>query len=54
MKEKFCLFGGYPTNMVFDRKGILRQIFHGGPKDESAKTKAYNMIKPTIEKYLKD
>jgi peroxiredoxin len=51
MKDKFCI-RTYPTNMVFDRSGVLRQIFCGGPIDERAKVEAYTKIKPTIDKYL--
>ncbi|MFN8312164.1 MAG: TlpA disulfide reductase family protein [Cyclobacteriaceae bacterium] len=52
LTKDYCLFGGWPTNMVLDKNGILRQIFTGGRTDEKAKTEAYNKIRPTIEKYL--
>lgn len=52
MRDKFFVPKGYPRNMVFDKQSILRQIFCGGPTDEHAKTYTYNLIKPTIDKYL--
>jgi len=52
MTKIFCIIGGYPTNMVFDKKGILQQIFSGGKIDERAKIEAYNKMKPTIDKCL--
>ncbi len=51
--ENYCVIGGWPTNMVLDKKGILRQIFSGGPTDERATTEAYEKMRPTIDKYLK-
>jgi hypothetical protein len=45
----FCLVS-WPTHMVFDGEGVLRQIFTGG--DENQQTEAYDKIRPTIEKYL--
>lgn len=48
----FCVIAGWPTNMVLDKKGIVRQLFSGGQIDERAKTGAYNKMQPTIEKYL--
>lgn len=48
----YCIVAGWPTNMVLDKNGVVRQIFSGGQLDESAKTEAYDKMKPTIEKYL--
>lgn len=53
LTKDYCLIGGWPTNMVLDKNGILRQIFSGGRIDEKAKTEAYDKIQPTIEKYLR-
>ena len=50
--EKYCIVAGWPTNMVLDKEGVLRQIFSGGPTDERAQTEAYDKMKPTIEEYL--
>jgi peroxiredoxin len=50
--DKYCIIGGWPTNMVLDKKGILRQVFSGGYTDERAATAAYDKMKPTIDKYL--
>jgi peroxiredoxin len=52
LTEDYCLISGWPTNMVLDKDGVLRQIFSGGRTDEKAKTEAYDKIQPTIEKYL--
>jgi peroxiredoxin len=52
LTKDYCLIGGWPTNMVLDKNGVLRQIFSGGRTDEKAKTEAYDKIQPTIEKYL--
>ncbi|MBX2917058.1 MAG: TlpA family protein disulfide reductase [Cyclobacteriaceae bacterium] len=48
----YCIVAGWPTNMVLDKNGIVRQIFSGGQLDERAKTEAYDKMKPTIEKYI--
>lgn len=48
----YCVIAGWPTNMVLDKSGIVRQVFSGGQMDERAKTEAYNKMQPTIEKYL--
>jgi hypothetical protein len=52
LQKKFYSPGGYPTNMEVDKNGIVRQVFCGLPIDESAKKHAYDLIKPTIDKYL--
>ena len=54
MEQKLCIIFGYPENMVIDRKGIVRQIFCGGPTDERAKTSAYNLMYPIINTCLKE
>jgi peroxiredoxin len=51
IQEKFCLIGGYPTNMVFDTKGILRQIFNCRLKEDGNE---YKIITQTINKYMKE
>lgn len=48
----YCIVAGWPTNIVLDKNGVVRQIFSGGRLDERAKTEAYDKMKPTIEKYL--
>jgi peroxiredoxin len=50
--EYYCLLSGWPTNMVIDKYGTVRQLFAGGFVDERAKTHAYNEMKPVIDKYL--
>jgi len=52
LETRFCILGGWPTNMVIDKTGTLRQIFSGGRTDEEAKIEAYNEMKPMIEKCL--
>lgn len=52
LTKDYCLIGGWPTNMVLDKNGIVRQIFTGGRTDEKAKTEAYDLMQPTIERYL--
>ena len=53
LTKDYCLISGWPTNMVLDKDGVLRQIFSGGRTDEKAKTEVYDKIQPTIEKYLR-
>lgn len=48
----YCIIGGWPTNMVLDKSGILRQLFNDGAVGERAKTYAYEKMKPTIDQYL--
>ncbi len=48
----YCIIAGWPTNMVLDKSGVVRQIFSGGQIDERANTQAYDKMKPTIDKYL--
>jgi len=48
----YCIVAGWPTNMVLDKNGVVRQVFSGGQIDESAKTEAYDKMKPTIDKYI--
>jgi peroxiredoxin len=52
LSTDFCVIAGWPTNMVLDKNGVVRQIFSGGYVDERAKTAAYDEMKPTIDKYL--
>lgn len=52
LSTDYCIIAGWPTNMVLDKNGVVRQIFSGGQLDERAKTEAYDKMKPTIEKYL--
>jgi len=56
VNERFCMFlAGCPANMVFDKKGVLRQIFTGGTIDaEFAKTESYDKLKPTIDSCLNE
>lgn len=49
---RYCVIAGWPTNMVLDKNGIVRQIFSGGMMDETAKTHAYDKMKPVIDKHL--
>ena len=51
--EKYCIVAGWPTNMVLDKDGVLRQVFSGGSVDERAETEAYDKMRPTIEEYLR-
>ena len=46
--EKFAMYFGWPTNMVFAKNGKLKTIFAGG----RAKDEVYNMLKPIIDKCL--
>ena len=49
--DAFCIFAGFPTNMVFDRDGILQHISAGGnPEEEMEK---YYELQPIIEAALK-
>jgi peroxiredoxin len=50
--DEYCLLGGWPTNMVIDKHGIVRKIFFGGYTDERAKTHAYTEMKPIIDESL--
>jgi peroxiredoxin len=50
--DYYCLLGGWPTNMVIDKAGIVRQIFFGGYTDDRAKTHAYTEMKPVIDESL--
>ncbi|MBX2899391.1 MAG: TlpA family protein disulfide reductase [Cyclobacteriaceae bacterium] len=52
LSNDYCIIAGWPTNMVLDKNGTVRQIFSGGLMDERAKTHAYDKMKPTIEQYL--
>jgi peroxiredoxin len=52
LDRDYCILAGYPTNLVIDKNGIVRQIFSGGAIDSKADTEAYNKMKPTIDKYL--
>jgi peroxiredoxin len=52
--DEFCIIGGWPTNMVLDKNGILRQIFSGGHVDEKANVYAYDKMKPIIDQYLSE
>jgi peroxiredoxin len=52
--ERYCPGFGWPVNIVIDRKGILRQIFCGGPSGEGGKTQAYNLMYPLINTCLKE
>lgn len=54
LTNDFCIIGGWPTNMVLDKNGILRQIFSGGHVDEKANAYAYDKMKPIIDEYLFD
>jgi len=47
---KYCPPAGYPTNMVIDKKGILRLILCASVTAERANTK----MKPTIDKCLEE
>jgi peroxiredoxin len=51
--DKYKVYFGYPETFVIDKKQIVRFINYGGPTDESAKTDAYNKLKPEIDKCLK-
>lgn len=52
--DKYRVYFGYPETFVIDKKQIVRFINYGGPVDESAKTDAYNKLKPEIDKCLKE
>ncbi|HBS84914.1 MAG: hypothetical protein A2W91_06745 [Bacteroidetes bacterium GWF2_38_335] len=52
LAEKFCIIFGYPTNMVFDKEGKLRQIFCGGSTDKKDKNAAFEKLKPVIDEWL--
>jgi peroxiredoxin len=55
LSKDFCvMLGGWPTNMVFDKDGVLRQIFSGGHVDEKANVYAYDKMKPIIDQYLSE
>lgn len=55
LSKDFCvILGGWPTNMVLDKNGILRQIFSSGHVDEKANAYAYDKMKPIIDQYLSD
>jgi len=51
-EKKYCMLGGWPTNIVIDKNGIVRKIFTGGYTDERAKTYSYQELKPLIDEYL--
>ena len=53
LSKEYCILAGWPTNMVLDRQGVVRQIFSGGSTSiEKARTEAYEKMRPTIDKYL--
>ena len=49
--DEFCVFAGFPTNMVFDREGILQHISVGGNPDQEMEK--YHELQPVIEAALK-
>jgi peroxiredoxin len=49
---EYCVISGWPMNLVLDKKGIVRYIKAGGTTDETAKTYAFDKMKPVIDKYL--
>ncbi len=48
---QFCILGGFPTNMVFDKDGILKHISMGGSPSENQEK--YHELKPVIKRSLK-
>lgn len=50
--DKYRVYFGYPETFVIDKKQIVRFVNYGGPVDETAKTDAYNKLKPEIDKCL--
>lgn len=54
MDQKFFIIGCLPTNMVFDKRGILRFVFRGGYYDSRAKKVVRNKLKRVIDKCLKE
>ncbi len=51
LSEEFSVCG-WPTNLVLDKNGIVRQIFAGGRTDEKAQTEAYEKMRPVILEWL--
>jgi len=45
---------GFPTTIIIDRKGIIRDMFSGGRTDHRAIEDIYNRIKLSIETILED
>jgi thiol-disulfide isomerase/thioredoxin len=52
ISEKFCVIGGWPMNLVLDKKGIVRFIHAGGATGEAADTEAFDLMKPVIDESL--
>ena len=52
--DTFCIYFGWPSNMVFDTHGKLRVIFTGGKTDENAKEEVYSKLKTVIDKCIND
>ena len=53
LAKKFCILAGWPTNMVLDKNGYVRQIFSGGKADKN-KREIFDRLDPIITKYLDD
>jgi cytochrome c biogenesis protein CcmG, thiol:disulfide interchange protein DsbE len=50
--EQFCIMGGFPTNMVFDKNGKLVYLNSGGSVNEAKQMERFEKLKPVIEKCL--
>ena len=47
-----CVMGGFPTTMVFDKKGNLYHSVRGGSVDPAMQFEIFDKLKPVIEQGL--
>lgn len=48
----FCVMGGFPTTMIFDKKGKLINSIRGGSVDPAKQYEIFDKLQPIIEKAL--
>ncbi|MCB9082156.1 MAG: TlpA family protein disulfide reductase [Lewinellaceae bacterium] len=50
--KQFCILAGFPTTMIFDRKGILQYVSLGGAVSKDAGDIKFRELQPEIQALL--
>ncbi len=52
--DLFCVLGGYPTTLIFDKQGNLITSVRGGSVEPERQYEIFDKLKPIIEEALND
>jgi hypothetical protein len=53
-RDTFLTKSGFPTTIVIDKKGVIRDYFSGGPASRLAIELIREKLEPTIDLLLKE